>query len=157
MLLAYPIYGVGTYNSSCGFGDPSGCLYGTASGSIDPGQVLASMFNLTTATNLNLAPAPVTGPGTLGPLVVYGYPENLAVPPPPLGTDMIEVWVIRNGQVLNSGITCQLQVQTGANFSQQRCESSSTFAVQDGDAIIATITLNPADYALALTVFLAKS
>ncbi|HTA24061.1 MAG TPA: hypothetical protein VK763_11040 [Terriglobales bacterium] len=155
--LAYPIYGVGTYNNNCGFGDPTQCLDGTATGSTDPGQALASMFNLTNATNLNLATAPVTGPGTLGPLVVYGYPENLAVPPPPLGTDVIEVWVIRNGQVLNSGITCSLQVQTGANFSQQRCESSSTFAIQDGDGIIATITVNPADYVLALTFLLVKS
>jgi hypothetical protein len=151
--LAYPIYGVGTYVNCAS----QQCAYGTASGSMDPGQALASTFNLTTATNGTLATAPVTGPGTLGPLVVYGYPTNLAVPPPPLSSDLVEIWVIRNGQVLNSGITCSIAVQIGSNFSQQRCESSSTFAVQDGDAIFATITLNPADYCSSLAFFLVKS
>jgi hypothetical protein len=160
--IAYPIYGVGTFSLSCGGGGTTGsCPYGVGGGSMDPGQALASQATPTAALSGSLAPGFVTGGGTLGPLVVYAYDLNGTLPVGSSTTsDLVEVWVIRNGQVINSGISCSLTVQNPATpqqLQQQRCESLSTFAVQDGDGIIATVTLNPADEVLALSFFLVKA
>lgn len=158
--VAYPIYGVGTFSGVCaGQGGTVLCPSGFASGSMDPGEALASQVSFRTAIAGTLAPALVTGNGTLGPLVVYAYVDNGTFPPGSPPSDLIEVWVIRNGQVLNSGITCSLPVQDNSAISLQlqRCESTSTFAVQDGDGIVATATLNPADTIYALSFFLVKA
>jgi hypothetical protein len=162
--VAFPIYGVGTFDAVCqggGVGPSFGflrCPFGTASGSVDAGQALASQATPTTTLAGTLAPAIVTGNGTIGPLVVYAYAVNGTLPVGPSTTsDLVEVWVIRNGQVLSpAAITCSLPVQT-ATLQLDRCESSSTFAVQDGDNIVATVTLNAADSIGAMSFFLVKT
>jgi hypothetical protein len=157
-LVAFPIFGVGTFASICqGQGGTGTCPFATASGSMDAGQVLATKVSPLTVQQGSLAPAFVTGTGSLGPLVVYATSGNVG--PLTGASDPVEVWVIRNGQVLNSGITCQLSVSiiSTSPASTQRCESTTTFAVQDGDGIIATVTLNPGDAIFGMTFYLVKS
>jgi len=89
--------------------------------------------------------------------VVYAYAWNGTLPASSSTSDLLEIWVIRNGQVLNSGITCSLQVAgSGAILTLQRYSSTSTFAVQDMDGIVATVTLNPADSVDALSFYWVK-
>jgi hypothetical protein len=154
---AFPVYGVGTLFSSCaGPSSTSGpCPSATASGSMDPGQVLASQALTETIASVgsSFSPAIVTGSGTLSPLVVYAYANN----PTTAGTgDLIEIWTVRNGQISNTGISCTLPVQVSATPTLQRCESSSTFSVQDEDGIVASVTLNPGDNFGNLALYLVK-
>ncbi len=161
--IAWPIYGVGTFLPTCENISTEGttpCPFGTARGSMDPGQALASQINSTTIVGTEFAPGLVTGNGSLGPLVVYAYTYNSTVPAGSSLSDSVEVWVIRNGQVLNSNISCPIPVQTtfpNNTVLQERCESASTFALQDGDGIFATITLNPDDQVIALSFFVVKA
>lgn len=143
--VAFPVYGVGTLLPIClnqvsnVWNGP--CPSATSSGSLDPGQALASQA--VSAPLLGaFFPAAVTGDGTLGPLVVYAVVQNSATSST---SDPVEVWVFRNGQVLNSGISCSLTIQPSSAPALQRCESASTFSVQDLDGIFATVTLNATD------------
>jgi hypothetical protein len=94
----------------------------------------------------------VTGDGTLGPLVVYAAVVTYANSST---SDPVEVWVIRNGQVLNSGISCSLTLTNAPTL--QRCESTSTFALLDRDGIFATVTVNPKDEIVNMSFFAVKN
>jgi hypothetical protein len=158
--IAYPIYGVGTLSPNCAPGGNSllNCPFAAGAGSMSASQALASQVSASTAIQGKLAPAFVAGGGTIGPMVAFGYAINGTIPSGPTANDLVEVWVIRNGQVLSTGVSCGLPVQSNsATLQVQRCESSATFNVQDSDGIVATVTLNPADQLSAMNFFLVKN
>ncbi len=123
--------------------------------SIDPGQLLATQVTDGAIVTGVFDPAHVVGAGTLGPLIVYGPPLH-GNPSSP--GDLVEVWVLRNGQVLNTGISCALPNQGNTTTATaQRCQSTSSFAVGDGDDIIATMTVNPNEEVWAMSFYLVKN
>jgi hypothetical protein len=154
--VAYPIYGVGSFVSLCqsfqgGSVNPTQlCPFAQASGMMSAGQVLATQGVTPGPANL-VNPAFVTGAGTLGPLVVYGSAGTNSS-----GSAVIEVWVLRNGAVMNTGITCSLTVTTAPNAPPTRCTSTTSFSVQDEDQIVGTITINNA-FLSNVVFFLGKS
>lgn len=71
----------------------------------------------------------VVGNGVLSNLVAWFSPGSNIIQ----GT-LIHLWVLRNGQVLDTGIACTLT--TGSGY--QKCQNTSTYQVLDGDFVVAT-------------------
>jgi hypothetical protein len=152
---AYPIYGVGSFLTQCISGQIGSsttlCPYAQATGSMTAGQALATQGLTPSQTNY-VNPAFVTGAGTLGPLVVYGSAGTSSG----AGTALIEVWVLRSGAVMNTGITCSLSVTPFPLGQPTRCTSTQTFTVQDEDQVVGTITIDNA-FITNVVFFLGKS
>jgi hypothetical protein len=156
--VAYPVYGVGSFAPFCqpisiggSISSTSLCPFAQATASMSPGQALATQGLTPSQSNL-VNPAFVTGAGTLGPLVVYGSAGSGSG----TGTALIEVWVLRSGAVISTGITCSLPVTPLPLGQPARCTSTQTFSVQDEDQIVGTITIDNA-FLTNVIFFLGKS
>jgi hypothetical protein len=88
----------------------------------------------------------VIGSGTLQGLVIVDDATSIVGQ----GSGLVEVWVLRAGQVLPTGISATL----GSNREVQ--DASDSFAVQDQDQIILTITVGPTDQINNLQWYLGK-
>lgn len=92
----------------------------------------------------------VYGAGTLSNLVVStDRGTNITS----VGGAPVKIWVTRNGAVQFTGLTCT--VPAGAN--ELVCQGTSTFAAQNLDRVIATVTKGDADVLINLTVNFTKS
>jgi hypothetical protein len=154
---AYPVYGVGSLAPNCqGATLPTSsqgsCPFGVATGSMTAGQALATQ-GLTPSQGNLVNPAFVTGAGTIGPLVVYAAPGSGTGG----GTELVEVWVLRAGTVMSTGISCTLPVHPFPIGAAERCIGTETFSVQDEDQIVGTVTIGPNDFINGLTFFLVKN
>lgn len=112
---AYPIYGVGSFDIRCSTGDTNtnGCPFAQATSTMSAGQALAAQALTVSQSNVFVNPNYVTGDGTLGPMVVYGSAAGVGG-----GTALFEVWVLRGGAVLSSGISCSFTVTPPSLHSQ---------------------------------------
>jgi hypothetical protein len=100
------------------------------------------------AAGFNATGKIVYGDGTLSNLVVSV--EHGTV----IGTPVIvTVWVKRSGTALSTGITCALAVGN----DEQICQSTATFAVQNLDRVLVTISRNDGDSLVNLNAAFTKS
>lgn len=118
----------------CNFG-------GIAGNGLTPGEDAAE--NAATEAQ----PAPVFGSGNLIGLVAVDTPNSLATG---ATSGLVEVFVIRAGQVVPTGISCTLGLT-------RRCEDAvHTFAVVDGDGLVLTVTNQPGDNLQYVQVYVGK-
>lgn len=126
------IYGGGTL-------DPSACghSFNTGGDGNSPGQDAAQG-----AQNGQL----IVGAGTIGPLVAYDAPESVHAGST---SALAEVWVIRGGTVINTGLSATLGVSN-------RADTVTTFPVLDGDYTVVTLTIQPGDDVKGFQYYLTK-
>ncbi len=125
------LFGAGSLNQSSCSGE---YFFGAGT---DPGNAAA----------LNAAQgALVIGSGTLQGLVVIDDQTSIVGQ----GSGIVEVWVIRAGTVLPTGISATL------GSSREVQDASDTFTVQDQDQIVMTVTVGPTDQINNLQWYLGK-
>lgn len=91
----------------------------------------------------------VVGAGALTNLVAYtSAGTNITTQ----GGVPVHIWVRRGATVVDTGVFCSI---SGAGF--QKCNSTVVFQAQDGDLVVATATVGPADALIGLNVVFTKA
>jgi len=93
----------------------------------------------------------VIGSGSLSNLVAWAAASGVKLSAT-ASSGLIHIWIQRGSTTLDSGIECQL-TNVGSYY---RCSSTTTFAVLDGDLVVATLTSEVGDTISGLNVVFTK-